>query len=213
MAKHGDLMTIFAIGHLSFAPANLQWYTWRITLKGKMNMRSCGIEINGSEVNLVLLSKDSGLFQIHDCRQRKITFTGDDDQEAMRKFQFTISKLCEDYKISRLVIKSRPQKGKFAGSAMGFKLEAAMQLIPNIETVLIAPQQINEQLKYTPCLIDLAEAGLKKFQHQAFMAVYAFLSIPTAAEKADPWLSARSGRDEQQANAPWLEEDEDDQAE
>ncbi|MCL6271423.1 DUF3010 family protein [Sansalvadorimonas sp. 2012CJ34-2] len=147
-------------------------------------MKICSIDIQGSEAMLCLLSMDSGLFNVHDCRQIRIPLQHDNDAEKMRKFQFTISKLLEDYQINNVVIRERLKKGKFAGSAVGFKIEAAIQLIESANVEILSSQEIKEQLKKNPLPIDAREAGLKKFQEAAFQTGYAWLN-KKAFSKAD----------------------------
>ena len=93
----------------------------------------------------------------------------------MRQFQFTFAKFIEDYQISQLVIKERPQKGKFAGGAVGFKIEAALQLIAGCNCTIISATELKEKLKRHPLPIDFKDTGLKVFQETAFLAGYAFL--------------------------------------
>ncbi|WP_423187855.1 DUF3010 family protein [Alishewanella sp. d11] len=139
-------------------------------------MRVCGIEIKGSEAILCLMSKDQGLFSLPDCRQNRLVLTQDHDAEQMRKFQFAMRKLIEDYKIEQLIIKERPQKGKFAGGAVGFKIEAALQLIDNCPTTLLSATALKEQIKRHPLPVDFKATGLKAFQETAYLSAYAFLT-------------------------------------
>ncbi len=139
-------------------------------------MKICSIDIQGSEAMLCLLSMEDGLFSVHDCRQTRIPLQQDSDQEKVRKFQFTIAKLLEDYKIENVVIRGRLQKGKFAGSAVGFKMEAAIQLIDSLKVDILSAQEIKEQLKKNPLMTDVREVGLKKFQDGAFQTGYAWLN-------------------------------------
>ena len=139
-------------------------------------MRTCGIEIKGSEAIICLMILKDGLFELPDCRQNRFALSKDQDQEQMRHFQFTFAKFIEDYKISQLVIKERPQKGKFAGGAVGFKFEAAFQLIASCVCTLISATEIKEKLKRHPLPVDFKDTGLKVFQETAFLAGYAFLA-------------------------------------
>lgn len=140
-------------------------------------MRTCGVEIKGSEAIISLLSLDDGLFQIPDCRVRKVTLEGGTDSKAMRHFQFTFAKLMTDYKIEKVVIRERPTKGKFAGGAPGFKIEAAIQLIDSLDVELVTGTKIKEALKRNPLQISLTESGLKIFQEGAFNTAYAYLMM------------------------------------
>lgn len=136
-------------------------------------MRVCGVEIQGSEAVISLLALDKGLFELPECRTRKFLLKDDADQTLFKKFQFDFAKLIEDYRIEKVVIKARPQKGKFAGGAVGFKIEAAIQLIDGVKVEFIHGNTIKEQIKRNPIAIDFAVTGLKKFQEAAFAAAYA----------------------------------------
>ncbi|WP_421853684.1 DUF3010 family protein [Marinomonas sp.] len=145
-------------------------------------MITCGIEIKGSEVILCLLSKQDGLFQIADCRQTRHTLSNPNDSESVRKFQFMLKKLFEDYKVKRAVIRERPTKGKFAGGAVGFKIEAAIQLIDTVEVDLFSGAKVKDILQHNPMPIPFKATGLRAFQEGAFTVAYAALSeyIPEA---------------------------------
>lgn len=139
-------------------------------------MRVCGVEIKGSEAILCLLSINNGLFDIPSCRTVRLPLLHDQDSEQMKKFQFVFAKLAEDYKIDRFVIRERPQKGKFAGGAVGFKIEAALQLLPDVQTEILTSAFIKEQLSRHPIPVDFKETGLKGFQEPAFISAYAYLA-------------------------------------
>ena len=138
-------------------------------------MRVCGVDIKGSEIILCLMEMQDGLFDLPDCRQVRFPLLKDQDTEQMRKFQFSMAKLAEDYKISKFVIRERAQKGKFAGSAIGFKIEAALQLIPSVETIIATNAALKDKLATNPVPIDFKETGLKGFQEVAFTTAYAYL--------------------------------------
>ncbi len=139
-------------------------------------MKICSIDIQGSDAVLCILSMEGdGLFDIHDCRQQKLALKNPDNSENMQSFQFAFRKLMEDYQVENIVIRERPKKGKFAGGAVGFKLEAAIQVITELNVELISPTLIKEQIKKVPLYIDPKEAGLKKFQESAFQTGFAWL--------------------------------------
>jgi hypothetical protein len=66
-------------------------------------------------------------------------------------------------------------KGKFAGGAVGFKLEAAIELIADLDVVIMSPTDIKDSLKRNPVHIPYAETGLKVFQEVAFNTAFAYL--------------------------------------
>lgn len=139
-------------------------------------MRVCGVEIKGSEAILCLMEYQDGLFNLPDCRQTRIALSQDNQSDQVRKFQFAVRKLVEDYKIQQLVIKERPQKGKFAGGAVGFKIEAALQLLDNCNVSLLSATELKEQIKRFPLPVDFKATGLKAFQETAFLTAYAYLA-------------------------------------
>ncbi|WP_353669793.1 DUF3010 family protein [Marinomonas sp. THO17] len=139
-------------------------------------MITCGVEIKGSEAILCLLSKQDGLFQIPDCRQIRLALSQPNDSESVRKFQFTLKKLFEDYKVTHVAIKERPTKGKFAGGAIGFKIEAAIQLIDTVQVNLYNNASIKETLQSHPLPVAFKATGLKAFQENAFTVAYVALS-------------------------------------
>ncbi|MTI14573.1 DUF3010 family protein [Sansalvadorimonas verongulae] len=145
-------------------------------------MKVCSVDIQGSEALFCLLSLENGLMNAHECRQTRIPLKKADertsDTEQLRRFQSIFAKVLEDYQISHVVIRERPKKGKFAGGADGFKIEAAIQLITDVRVELMLNSAIKEQLKKTPLLIDVRDAGLKKFQEAAFQTGFAWLNKP-----------------------------------
>ncbi|MGR0277427.1 DUF3010 family protein [Marinomonas dokdonensis] len=142
-------------------------------------MITCGIEIKGSEAILCLLSKQDGLFQITDCRQIRHALSNANDSANMRKFYQLMKKLFEDYKVEKVVIRERLTKGKFAGSSVGFKIEAAIQLIEGVQVELFNSARIKDILQNNPMPIPFKATGLKAFQEGAFTVAYVALAEDT----------------------------------
>ncbi|MEH6471533.1 MAG: DUF3010 family protein [Halopseudomonas sp.] len=139
-------------------------------------MKICSVDLKSNEAIICLLSLSEGLFSLPDCRVRRLTLTDVNSTEHLKKFQFDFAKLMADYKVDQVVIRQRPTKGKFAGSAVGFKLEATIQLIDGLEVETISSSAIKESLKATPLAITFDETGLKAFQEQAFTTAVAYLN-------------------------------------
>jgi len=138
-------------------------------------MKVCGVELKGSEAIISLLSSEGDTFNVPECRKQSFTVSASETQEAISEFHFAFRKLMEDYKVEHLVIISREQKGKLAGSATSFKLEAAIQLA-GLPVTLLSPVTIKEQLKRNPPQVDYDALELKRFQLPAFEAAYAFIN-------------------------------------
>ncbi len=139
-------------------------------------MNVCGVELKGNEAVICILSLDNGLFEIADCRARRLEIKNAESSQELKHFQFTFNKLMSDYQVDKVVIRERPTKGKFAGGAVGFKLEAAIQLADGLDVELISPNNVRESIKRAPIAIDFKSTGLKQFQEPAFATAYAYLS-------------------------------------
>lgn len=138
-------------------------------------MRICGVELTGNDAVVCLLNKDQGLFSLPDTKVRKLTLKKDHTRADLQAFQAELVQFLKDNDVERVVIKERMQKGKFAGGAISFKLEATIQLIaePGIEIALLTPTHIKAMLSENPLPIAFADTGLKQFQEQAFITAYA----------------------------------------
>ncbi len=166
-------------------------------------MRVCGIDIKANEIIVCILALDRGLFEVPEMRQRRINIANTDDPKQLRAFQQTVIKLMEDYKIDKIAIKGRIQKGKFAGSASGFKIEAVLQLIQSIRVNLITSAVIKETQKYHALPVDFRETGLKAYQEDAFMAAYTQLVGPRyPPKKPDAETEAGAADDQYADDAP-----------
>ena len=137
-------------------------------------MKACGIEIKSNEAIVCLLTLTDGVFHLPDCRTRRLTLA-DTSAKGLKNFQNTFAKLVEDYKIDAVIIRQRQSKGKFVGSAIGFKLEAAIELINDLDVTIYSPTDIKESLRKNPIAVPFSETGLKQFQEPAFTTAYAWL--------------------------------------
>jgi hypothetical protein len=136
-------------------------------------MKICGVELTANDAVVCLLTLEQGQFTLPECRVRKVSLPKEHTRADLQKFQATFAKLMADYQIEQVVIKERMSKGKFAGGAVSFKLEAAIELIADIAVSRLSPSAIKQALADNPLPIDFAETGLKGFQEQAFIAAYA----------------------------------------
>ncbi|ABM25387.1 MULTISPECIES: DUF3010 family protein [Shewanella] len=135
-------------------------------------MRVCGVELKGGEAIISLLSYEGETFNVPECRKVSFSVSQSSTTEAIRDFHFAFHKLMQDYKVDEVVIIEREQKGKLAGSATSFKLEAAIQL-GDIPVHLLSPVTIKEQNKRNPPQVDFDSLDLKRVQQAAFEAAYA----------------------------------------
>jgi len=138
-------------------------------------MKACGVEIKGNDAIICIMSKENDLYDIPHTRVQKISLDDAGDAEQVQKFQFTFAKLMEDYHVSHVLIKGRALKGKFAGGPVGFKVEAAIQLIKELQVEILAGSFIKKEIAKSQIEIDFRDTGLKQYQEQAFTTVFAYL--------------------------------------
>ncbi|MEX0606310.1 MAG: DUF3010 family protein [Marinobacter sp.] len=135
----------------------------------------CGVELTSSDAVVCLLRLDLGQFTLPECKVRKLTLKKNHKREDLLQFQASFAELMAEYGVEQVVIKERMPKGKFAGGAVSFKLEAAIQLISgmDLKVTLLSPTLIKSTLAANPLPVPFAETGLKIFQETAFVVAYA----------------------------------------
>jgi len=138
-------------------------------------MKACGVEIKGNDAIICIMSKENNLYDIPHTRVQKVSLDNAGEAEEVQNFQFTFAKLMEDYQVSHVLIKGRALKGKFAGGPVGFKVEAAIQLIKELHVEILAGTFIKKELSKSQIDIDFRDTGLKQYQEQAFTTVFAYL--------------------------------------
>ena len=137
-------------------------------------MLICGVELSGSDAVVCLLNKDMGQFSLPESKIRKITLKKNHTREDLQQFQASFAEFVMENGVKKVAIKERMPKGKFAGGAISFKLEAAIQLmsVADVEVSLLSPATIKSTLASNPLPVPFTETGLKVFQETAFIAAY-----------------------------------------
>lgn len=136
-------------------------------------MRICGVELTANDAVISLIELDGEHFTIPDCRARKLSLPKEHTREDLQQFQFAFAKLMSDYSVDKVAIKGRMTKGKFAGGAVSFKLESAIQLIADVDVTLLSSTQLKAALSENPLPVDFSDTELKGFQEAAFTVAYA----------------------------------------
>ena len=136
-------------------------------------MRICGVELTGNDAVVCLLFLENLQFNIPDCRVRKLTLPKEHSRENLQKFQSEFAKLMSDYEVDKVAIRERMIRGKFAGGAISFKLESAIQLIADIDVTILSATTIKSALKEKQLPVSFESTGLKQFQKPAFTVAYA----------------------------------------
>ncbi|NKF50398.1 DUF3010 family protein [Shewanella sp. WXL01] len=134
-------------------------------------MKICGVELKGGEAIISLLSYEGETFNVPACRQISFTLSAASNTATINEFHFAFHKLMQDYHVDEIAIIERPQKGKQAGSATSFKMEAAIE-ITDLPVTILSPVAIKEQLKRNPPQVEFDSLELKRVQKNAFEVAY-----------------------------------------
>jgi len=138
-------------------------------------MRVCGVELIGNEAVIAIMQHKGGLYDVPPVRATKLTLTDPINAQPLKKFQFDFAQLMKDYQVDKVIIRQRALKGKFAGGTLTFKIEAALQLIHDLDVLVISPEYVKEGLKNAQNTPTAVELGLKKFQEQAMLTAFGYL--------------------------------------
>ena len=135
----------------------------------------CGVELSGSDAVVCLLNLDQGQFSLPECKVRKLSLRKNHTSEDLKQFQAEFAQWLVNYDVRKVAVKERMTKGRFAGGAVSFKLEATLQLMADrdLEVSLLSPALIKSTLAAHPVPIAFAQTGLKAFQENAFLVAYA----------------------------------------
>ena len=128
-------------------------------------MKTCGIEIKGSEAIIAVASLDNQALSHVALASKKIALEDDDDAANVKAFAAQVKAFVQANGITRIAIKKRSKKGEFAGGPTTFKIEGVFQLLDGVEVTLLSPQTINAQNKKHS--FDLPTT-LNKYQHEAY---------------------------------------------
>jgi len=128
-------------------------------------LRICGIELKSSVAILAVVETDEAIFV--DVELKKITLEDDESVDSIKVFYTAVINFIKDMQIDTVVVKKRAKKGRMAGGAISFKMEALIQLNGIAEVEFVSGQGIAAAHKKSAFEIP---KGLKKYQEAAFMA-------------------------------------------
>jgi hypothetical protein len=127
--------------------------------------RICGIELKSSAAILVVLETDQAIFV--DIELKKISLEDDESGDAIKAFHKAVINFIKENQVDTVVIKKRAKKGRMAGGAISFKMEAIIQLNGVAAVEFVSGQGIAAAHKKSAFEMP---KGLKKYQEAAFMA-------------------------------------------
>lgn len=135
-------------------------------------MTTCGVDISGSRAVLVLLTGTATSHTVVDPGFRHLSVDGAVTGAKLRSFRDTFDGMVQRHSIAQIAIKGRAGRGRFAGGPVGFKLEALIQLNPNVQVLILASATITAALRDHQYDMPF---GLTAYQHDAYRVAYAHL--------------------------------------
>jgi hypothetical protein len=132
----------------------------------------CGVELKGSEAIIVLLEKTVSGYVHLDIEPRKIKLGDDESNDHIKSFFETFENFARQHDVDLAVIKKRAQKGRMAGGAISFKMEALIQLNGVSKVAFETGQGIAAAEKKKPFELP---TNLKKYQEDAFKSAALFI--------------------------------------
>ena len=132
----------------------------------------CGIELKSSDAILAVIEESDGDVEFIDVEPRRIKIGNDESCTDIQSFYNSFVNFVRENHIDVVVIKKRAKKGKMAGGAVSFKLEALIQLNGVVGVELVSGQGIAAANKREP--FDIPE-DLNKYQEAAFMAASLYI--------------------------------------
>lgn len=134
-------------------------------------MKVCGIEIQGNEAVLAILTLENGEYTVVESNIKKIELRNNTkNQEEVRSFYQTVSAFFRDNNFDLIGIKERPKSGKYAGGPVSFKIEALIQNTDyNVE--LVHPKSLSSKLKK----VEIDYSKVNAYQSEALNVAYYLL--------------------------------------
>ena len=133
----------------------------------------CGIDLSGSNAQLVLLDGTKEQFQHIDVKPRRLSLDEDENADAVRAFRDTLDAFFRENNVGLIAIKKRNKRGEYAGGPVGFKIEGLTQLYSSCDVDLVSPQTIAAaQKKHSP----QQPSSVRKYQQAAFLTAFSRLN-------------------------------------
>lgn len=108
-------------------------------------MRICGVQISGSTVNLAVVSSgDECGVLYHPCHTKKIKLENEKSGDSLRAFLAAITAFAHENRVEGFSIKQRASGGMRGAGGASFKVEALVQLVPNVPTYFVNPVALSK---------------------------------------------------------------------
>ncbi|KEF31262.1 hypothetical protein D777_01611 [Marinobacter nitratireducens] len=84
-------------------------------------MTVCGVELTGSDAVVCLLNMDRGLFNLPECKVRKLSLPKNHSREDLKQFQAAFADLMAEYGVTTVAIKERMPKANLPAGPSALK--------------------------------------------------------------------------------------------
>ncbi|NVK63437.1 MAG: DUF3010 family protein [Flavobacteriales bacterium] len=118
-------------------------------------MKVIGIEIDNKRAICYAVEKDNhGSYINLTGKFKSLSIKDDYENSELRNFQSTIHTFFEGIVPQRIAVLKRQTKGRFASSAVSFKLEGLIQCYEDVEVEFVSPQTLKAYYKKNGCSIS-----------------------------------------------------------
>ena len=124
----------------------------------------CGIELKSSDAILAVIEESDGDVEFINVEPRKINIENDESCADVQSFYDSFVNFLRTHHIDVVVVKKRAKKGKMAGGAVSFKLEALIQLNGAVGFKFVSGQGIAAANKREP--FDIPQ-DLNKYRNRS----------------------------------------------
>lgn len=129
-------------------------------------MKVCGVQIAGSTAHLAVVSSDAAVgVRYHPCHTKKITLEDEKSSASLRSFLTAITAFAHENEVECFCIKQRASGGRLSAGGPSFKVEALVQLVPDIPTTFANAVALS---KFAKTNVAGLPNGLQKYLDDAY---------------------------------------------
>jgi putative lipoic acid-binding regulatory protein len=117
-----------------------------IKIRGIIMDTVCGIEIQGSTANAVLLKGNKREYSIIQSEFKKIKLADEKNQSQIKSFQEVMENYLKQNEVERILVKRPSTSGKYLAGSVAFKIETILQM-SSLPVILLHSNQIASLMK------------------------------------------------------------------
>ncbi|CAH7406586.1 conserved hypothetical protein [Vibrio chagasii] len=137
-------------------------------------MKICGIDIQGSTVTICIIHMGNEEVKTVEGLKLKFTVSDPSCSNSLRDFTKSFNEFLVYQNVEQIVFKEKKTKGRFAGSANGFRIEAAIQVSCPCSSVIFPTVEFNSFSKNKIVEFNANTYNLNQYQESAFYVAHAY---------------------------------------